>query len=91
MITPLSAEKIKQKFKVEFRSTAKVSQVGGAAVFIAFLREARFKDRLEAEFGKACARAGSMLKTHYASLLFRKTNASGSDKRAPPMRNFGIC
>ena len=57
MITPLSAEKIKQKFKVEFRQTAKVSQVGGAAVFVAFLREARIKERLQAEFGEPCARA----------------------------------
>lgn len=46
MITPLSAQKIKQLFKIEFSNASNLSQVGGLAVFLEFLRKTEIQKRL---------------------------------------------
>lgn len=57
MITPLSAPKIKQLFKIEFSNASNLSQVGGLAVFLEFLRKAEIQKRLDQVVGPIKAKA----------------------------------
>lgn len=57
MISPLSAEKIKQQFGFELADTANITQVAGAKLFVAFLAKSQFKQRLEAGIGRPAAKA----------------------------------
>ena len=57
MATEYDFEEVKREFGVVFEPSNKVSQFGGMAPFIAFLKKGNFKERLKAEFGYEKARS----------------------------------
>ncbi len=57
MITALSRDKIKQKFNLEFQNSPKLTQFGGSAVFVAFMRQVKIRQKLAAILGDSAAKA----------------------------------
>ena len=57
MITPLSAEKIKSVFGLEFEQSPNLSQVGAAELYLGLIRKMRLKKKLEAVVGKHATKA----------------------------------
>lgn len=67
MITPISYEKIKGEYKLEFVNLTKISLFGGLPTFIRFLQQASLLERLEGLVGTSAAKA--MLQIMLGSLM----------------------
>jgi hypothetical protein len=57
MISPLSSEKCKEFFGVEFARASNLSQLGGAKLYLWFINKVKLRERLEPIVGRPAAKA----------------------------------